>query len=159
MRNKVWLFLIVFGLLFSLSKSNIIASGFNIKSIGAINTSGLQLPHWWYTNSNPTIVGEAPSGSNVTISIDGTEASVVADSVNYWSYSSGSLSDGDHSITVTNNGSTISFTLTTGANNVNWEAVAKTPTQTLPTVGIVLPTVLLSVTGFGFLFAAKKVNK
>lgn len=159
MRNKFCLFLVFFIMLFGLVKSNVLASGFNIKSIGAVNTSGLQLSHWWYTNSNPTIVGEAPSGSSVSISIDGTETTVTADESNNWSYTTGGLSDGDHSIAVSNNGSTISFTLTTGANNVNWDAVAKTPSQTLPTVGIILPTVLLSASGFGFLFAAKKIAK
>lgn len=159
MRNKFWLFLVVFGMLFSLSKSNIIASGFNIKSIGAINTSGLQLSHWWCTNSNSTIIGEAPSGSSISISIDGTETTITADESNNWSYSTGNLNDGDHSITVSNNGSNISFTLTTGENNVNWEAVAKTPAQALPTVGIILPTILLSASGVGFLFAAKKIAK
>jgi len=136
-----------------------LASGFNIKSIGAIDTSGLQLSHWWYTSSNPTIVGEAPAGSSVSISIDGTETSITADSGNIWTYTTGSLSEGDHTIVVGNNGAIINFVLTIGANNVNWDAVAKTPSQTLPTVGIVLPTLLLSMSGFGFLFAAKKIAK
>lgn len=146
-------------ILFCLNKSNVLASGFNIKSIGAINTDGQQLSHWWYTNSSPTIVGEAPSGSSVSISIDGTETSITADSNNSWTYTTGSLNEGDHNIVVGNNGATISFILTTGASNINWDAVAKTPTQTLPTVGIILPTVLMSMSGLGLIFAAKRIAK
>mgnify|MGYP007068862065 FL=1 len=47
-----------------------------------------------------------------------------------------------------------------GAENVNWEAVnADAGTTTLPTVGVVLPTVLLSTLGSGLLLAAKKIAK
>jgi len=159
MKIRIFLSLCFLIVLFSVGKNNVLASGFNIKSIGAIDTSGLQLSHWWYTNSNPTLVGEAPSGSSVSISIDGTETSITADSNNSWTYTTGSLSEGDHTIIVGNNGATINFVITIGANNVNWDAVAKTPSQTLPTVGIILPTVLLSMSGFGFLFAAKKIAK
>lgn len=159
MKIRVFLSLCFLIVLFCLNKSNVLASGFNIKSIGSINTSGLQLSHWWYTNSNPTLVGEAPSGSSVSISIDGTETSITADSSNSWTYTTGSLSEGDHTIIVGNNGATINFVLTIGANNVDWDAVAKTPSQTLPTVGVILPTALLSMSGVGFMFAAKKIAK
>ena len=159
MKIKLFLVIGLLMILFNVGKNNVLASGFNIKSIGSINSNGLQLSHWWYTSSNPTIVGEAPAGSSVSISIDGTETTVTADSSDSWTYTTGRLSEGDHTIIVGNNGATINFVLTIGANNVNWDAVAKTPSQTLPTVGIVLPTLLLSMSGFGFLFAAKKIAK
>ena len=135
------------------------ASGFNIKSIGSVNTSGQQLSHWWYTNSNPTFVGEAPSGTEVSISIDGTETSVTADGSNSWSYTSGSLSAGDHTIIVGNNGSTIKFTLTIGTENVNWDAVNAGGRATLPSAGTVLPTIILSMSGLTCLFGARKMLK
>lgn len=159
MKTKLLVSLALGFVLFSLSKGSVLASGFNIKSIGSVNTSGQQLSHWWYTNPNPTFVGEAPSGSAVSISVDGTETSVTADSNNGWSYSSGSLSGGDHTVIVSNNGSTIRFTLTIGTENVDWSAVEKGSSETLPTVGIILPTVVMSVSGLGFIFGAKKLAK
>jgi hypothetical protein len=159
MKTKLLVSLLLGLVLFNLSKSRVLASGFNIKSIGSVNTSGQQLSHWWYTNSNPTFVGEAPSGSTVSISIDGTETSVTADGSNSWSYTSGSLSAGDHTIIVGNNDSTIKFTLTIGTENINWDAVNKGSSETLPTAGIVLPTLALSMSGLGFIFGAKKLAK
>lgn len=147
-------------LLFSLKSSVALASGFNLKSIGSVDTSGRQISHWWYSGSVPVFTGEAPSGSTVTISIDGSEGSVTAGGSNDWSYSPGSLSDGDHSVVITNNGSTINFTLTMGADNVNWDAVnSDANTSTLPTVGFVFPTALLSMSGLGLVVLAKAVAK
>jgi hypothetical protein len=155
--RRVFFWLIVFGLL---SVRVSWASGFNLKSIGSVDTSGRQISHWWYTSSSPTFIGEAPAGSTVTITIDGQETSVTADTNNDWSYTSGSLIGEDHSILLTNNGSTINFTLTIGSENVDWDAVnADAETTTLPTVGIILPTVLLSSAGVGLIFGAKKLVK
>lgn len=152
--------LVVFGLLLSFKNTNALASGFNLKSIGSVDTSGRQISHWWYSGGVPSFTGEAPSGSTVTISVDGTEGSVTADGNNSWSYSPGSLSDGDHTIVISNNGSTINFTLTMGADNVNWDAVNSGAGQsTLPTVGFVFPTALLSLSGLGLVVLAKAVAK
>jgi hypothetical protein len=152
----VFFWLIMFTLL---SVKVSLASGFNLKSIGSVNTDGQQISHWWYTASSPTFIGEAPAGSTVTISIDEVDASVTADASNAWSYNSGSLTGGDHSVSISNNGSTISFTLTIGSENVDWDAVNSGTSETLPTVGIIMPTVLLSSTGLGLLFGAKKLAK
>ena len=159
MKKNLLVVFVLFALLFNFVKADVQASGFNIKSIGSVNTSGQQLSHWWYTNSSPTFVGEAPAGSSVSISIDGTETSVTADGSNSWNYTSGSLSDGDHTIIVSNNGSEVNFTLTIGSANVNWDAVNSGSSETLPTVGIIIPTILLSSTGVGLMFGAKKLAK
>ncbi len=154
------LVVVLFGLLMSLKSVNVLASGFNLKSIGSVDTSGRQISHWWYSGSVPVFSGEAPSGSTVTVSIDGNEGSVTAGGSNDWSYSPGSLSDGDHSVVITNNGSTINFTLTMGVDNVNWDAVnSDVNTSTLPTVGIIFPTALLSSVGLGLVVLAKAVAK
>lgn len=159
MKGKLCVVLVFFTFLFGLTKVNVWASGFNLKSIGSVDTGGRQLSHWWYSGSTPVMVGEAPSGSVVTISVDGTEATVTAGDSNDWTYSPGALSAGDHKIVVTNNGSTISFTLTMGAENVNWEAVDSAGGETLPTVGVVFPTALLSSTGVGLVALAKRIAK
>ncbi|MCW1949679.1 MAG: Ig-like domain-containing protein [Candidatus Shapirobacteria bacterium] len=160
MRRRLMLVVVLFGLLMSLKSVNVLASGFNLKSIGSVDTSGRQISHWWYSGSVPVFSGEAPSGSTVTVSIDGNEGSVTAGGSNDWSYSPGSLSDGDHSVVITNNGSTINFTLTMGVDNVNWDAVnSDVNTSTLPTVGIIFPTALLSSVGLGLVVLAKAVAK
>ena len=158
MRKNLLIIFVLFCLLFGL-KNNVLASGFNLKSIGSVDTSGRQISHWWYSGSTPVFTGEAPSGSTVTISVDGIEGSVTAGGSNDWSYSAGALSDGDYSVIITNNGSTISFTLTMGTENVNWDAVNSGTSETLPTVGIIMPTILLSSTGLGLVLGARKLSK
>ena len=157
--KKVFSWMVVFVLLSVVGAKTSLASGFNLKSIGSVSTDGQQISHWWYTASSPTLVGEAPAGSTVTISVDGTETSVTADSNNAWSYNTGALSGGDHSVSIVNNGSTISFTLTIGGENIDWEAVNSGTSETLPTVGIIMPTLLLSSGGLGLLLGAKKLSK
>lgn len=160
MKRKLVMVFVLFSFLVSFKSTNVLASGFNLKSIGSVDTSGRQISHWWYSGSVPSFTGEAPSGSTVTISVDGSEGSVTAGENNEWSYSPGSLSDGDHSVAITNNGSTINFTLTMGAENVNWDAVnSETGKSTLPTVGIVFPTTLLSSLGLGLVVLARTVAK
>ncbi len=158
MKKLVFVMVMMLGLVLVGTKGAL-ASGFNLQSIGSVNTSGQQISHWWYTNSNPVFLGEAPSGSTVNVSVDGSQVSVTADGNNNWSYSTGSLTSGDHSVSISNNGSTINFTLTIGAENVDWDAVNSGTSETLPTVGIVMPTILLSSSGLGLLFGAKRLAK
>jgi len=160
MIKRLYVFFVLIGLLIGFSRNEVLASGFNLTSIGSVDTSGRQISHWWYSGSTPVLTGEAPSGSTVTISIDGSEGTVVADGNNDWTYSPGALSAGDHNVVITNNGSTISFTLTMGAENVDWDAVnSAAGTSTLPTVGVVFPTVLLSSSGVGLVALAKRLAK
>ena len=148
-----------FGLMMVFS-GEVLASGFNLKSIGSVNTDGRQISHWWYSGTDVVFNGEAPAGSTVTVSVDGNEGTAISDSNNNWSYEVGALAGGDHTIVITNNGSTMNFTLTTGAENVNWEAVnTEAGATTLPTVGVIIPTVVLSTLGSGLLIAAKKIIK
>ena len=159
MKIKLFAVFVFCTFLFGLKTTGVLASGFNLKSIGSVDTSGRQISHWWYAGSVPVFTGEAPAGSTVTISVDGSEGSVTAGDSNDWSYSPGSLSSGDHSVVITNNGSTISFTLTMGVENVDWDAVNSGTSETLPTVGIIMPTILLSSTGLGMVLGAKRLSK
>lgn len=157
--RKFVLVMMAMMLALTLGIKGVLASGFNLQSIGSVGTNGQQLSHWWYTNSNPIFLGEAPAGSTITISVDGTESNITADGNNNWSHTSSGLTSGDHRVSISNNGSTISFTLTIGSENVDWEAVNSGTSETLPTVGIIMPTILLSSTGLGLLFGAKKLAK
>ena len=135
------------------------ASGFNLRSIGSVSTEGRQISHWWYTNSNPTFIGEATAGTEVAISIDGTDTKVITDSNGRWSYTSGTLNNGDHIISMSNNGMTMNFTLTIGNENINWDEVNKGTSETLPTAGVVIPTVMLVTGGLGLVLGARKITK
>lgn len=136
-----------------------LAGGFNLKSIGSVDTSGRQISHWWYTGSVATMKGEVAAGSTVNVSIDGEEATTTADSDGNWTYVPQSLSDGDHEIILTSGGSTISFTLTMGAGNVDWDAVGGGDTEALPAAGLFFPTLGLSTLGGIFVLISKKLAK
>ena len=145
--------LLAFFLLFAKTAS---AGGFNLKSIGPVNTDGQQISHWWYAGLTPTMNGEVVTGNTVTVSIDGVEsAATVTDST--WTYNPGALTAGDHTIILTSGGSTISFTLTLGTENVNWNAVGSGSAETLPTVGVILPTIILMSSSGLFFLVAKKL--
>jgi len=156
--KRLWCLLLIFGL-FVFSTKNILASGFNLQSIGQVDTSGRQISHWWYSGSTPIMIGQAAAASEVTISIDGTENKVTADTSGSWTYNPGSLTDGDHTIVLTNSGSTINFTLTLGAENVDYTAIGSESAKTLPTAGTSLPTIILITTGVSLCVVAKKLAK
>ena len=145
--------------LFLITGKNVLAGGFNLKSIGSVNTSGQQISHWWYTGSVPTMNGEAAAGETVTISIDGTEATATADGEGNWTYVPEALGDGDHEIILTSGGSTISFTLTMGADNVDWDSVNSGGGETLPAAGVLFPTLGLTTLGGVFVLISKKLAK
>ena len=123
------------------------AGGFNLKSIGQLSTEGKQISHWWYSGSSPVLSGEAAAGANVLVKIDGEENTVSADESGNWSYNPGNLADGDHEIVLTSDGSNISFTLTMGAENVDWGSVESGSGEALPAAGTGWPTVVLLVFG------------
>jgi hypothetical protein len=151
-------FLIVFILFLFFGKS-VFAGGFNLQSIGSVNTSGQQISHWWYTGSMATMKGEAATDDTVTISIDGTETTTTANGEGNWTYVPESLSDGDHEVVLSSGGSTISFTLTMGAENVDWDAVNNGSGEALPAAGILFPTLGLSMLGLIFVLISKQLAK
>lgn len=134
----------------------IFASGFNLKSIDGVNTDGKPYGQWYHTSLQPSLSGEAPAESTVNIIVNSDEYSVTADESGNWSWTPPeALAAGDNSITLTNNESELSFTLTLGADNVDWEAVGSDTGETLPTVGIAAPTIFLLAGGTllsGFFF-------
>ncbi len=146
-------------ILFLFTGKDVLAGGFNLKSIGSVDTSGRQISHWWYTGSVATFNGEAAAGETVTVSIDGTEGTATADGEGNWTYTPESLDDGDHQVTLTSGGSTISFTLTMGADNVDWDAVNSGDSEALPAAGVLFPTIGLTTIGGMFVLISKKLSK
>lgn len=137
--------IVILFLLLAGSRVEAWASGFNLKSIGNVSTDGLQISHWWYTGWQPTLRGEASGGADVTITIDNTPMVASADSAGEWVYTpAGALSGGDHTVKLESGGSTINFTLTLGAENVDWNAVGSTG-QAIPAAGVTWPTWILII--------------
>ena len=153
--KKTWLLVMA---IFFLTVSEALAAGFNLKSIGNVSTDGKQISHWWYTSNQPTFRGEAGTGADVTVDIDGTPLQVSADSAGDWVFTpTTTLTDGDHLVTLTSSGSEIKFTLTIGTANVDWNAVQAGTGEALPTVGIAWPTMALLGMAVFFLLSGARV--
>lgn len=160
MIKKLILFCLTLLLFLSTTTIRVFAGGFNLKSIGQLDTSGREISHWWYSGSSAVMKGEAIASSTVTISIDGNEVTTTTDGNGNWTYTPASLTDGDHTIILTNSGSTIKFTLTMGATNVDWDIVGKeSSTSALPAAGVTFPTILLLAFGAGFVLIGRKLAK
>jgi len=160
MRKKITALIISFTLLFLISPSFVFASAFNLKSIGNLNTDSKLYPQWWYSSLQPTFTGEAPAASTVDITIDTDAHQTTTDASGNWSYTPpAALTAGDHSITLTNADSTISFTLTLGADSVDWDSIGSSESASLPTVGFIWPTFFLLLTGLPLILSSKYLNK
>ena len=141
---------IVFTLTFFIFKiifiSSVLASGFQLKTIGALDVDGVTTNHIWYTNGNITFTGIAIPNSEIEVSVDGTIQKINADSSGNWIFRA-SLAEGDHNLVFTSGGSSISKTLTVG--NVP-ENIGSLPKASTPTVGNIYPTMILLLLGGGF---------
>ena len=155
MKRLIVVFLVMAGVFFQRS---CFASGFNLKSIGQVNTDGRQISHWWYSGVRPVFHGEAAPSSVVTADIDGQATNINADSSGNWDYQPvNALTAGDHQVSFKNDGSEIKFTLTLGAENVNWDSIGKESSgSTLPTAGGAAPTLVLLVSGIGAVVIGKR---
>lgn len=159
---KIKFFLII-GLicLFLIGRGQVLASGFNLTHIGNLSTADKQISHWWYTGLNPTFKGEALAGSQVDIVIDDQSYQAGVDEFGQWFFTSlTELGVGDHAVSLTNSGSTISFTLTLGSENVNWESIDSSGSgESLPAAGVMLPTLILTGMGGGLALVGRKMWK
>lgn len=160
MKIKLLSVLLLVSLIF-LTAGKIVASGFSLNSIGNLNTSGTMSSHWWYTGLNPSLNGAALANSQVDIVIDGTSYQTTADESGQWSFTADSeLGAGDHTVSLTNSGSVIDFTLTLGSENVNWDNIASGSSgETLPSAGGIIPTILLTSMGGGLAIIGKRLWK
>lgn len=150
----VWLILML------LTTKAAMASGFHISSIGGVSTGGQQLSHWWISRLRPVFEGEATPGAEITVTIDSASVVIYADSSGDWQYQpENDLTAGDHQVSFASSGSTVSFTLTLGTDNVDWNMVSSGATETLPTVGFFLPTLALLGGGGGLMVLGKKLRE
>jgi len=129
----------------------IFASGFQLKTLGALDLDGVTVDHIWYSAQNPTITGIAPASSEVKITVDGVDQQVTADSSGNWIFHP-TLIDGDHTLVFTNAGSTtITKTITIGNIPENIGALPKAET---PTVGNITPTIIFLTIGIILLISS-----
>ena len=101
--------------LWLLSSTLTFASGFQLKSIGAMSVTGAVSSEWWYTSANPILSGVATADSQVTINIDGVDQTATTDSAGNWAITTTTLTDGDHTVSLTSSAGSQSFTLHIGA--------------------------------------------
>ena len=146
MRLRLLIFLSFLTFSFLFLPSTTLASGFQLKTVGALNVDSVTYSHLWYTNGNVAFTGIALENAQVTATIDGASTTVTADSSGNWSYST-TLADGDHEVSFTSNESTVAFTLTIGQDVP--EGIGALPEAETPTVGIITPTFLLLLFGTG----------
>lgn len=152
-------FLLVLMILLVLSVRNVVAAGFNLKSIGNLSVDGKMSSKWWYSGLNPTFKGEASPGANITVDIDGTVVEIGADSNGDWIFTSASaLGGGEHSVSFKTDVGSISFVLVLGSDNVDWKAVENGEGEVLPTVGVVWPTMIVIFGGVVMLGGSWKVG-
>lgn len=132
-----------------LTPKTVLASGFQLKTVGALDVDGVTYKHLWYTNGNNLLfTGVALQNTQVTATIDGASNTTTADSSGSWSYSK-TLTGGDHQISFSSGGSSVSFTLTIGEVPANIGSLSKVES---PTVGTITPTIALL--SFGVLLAS-----
>jgi|GEM_PF-1798555 len=106
--------LAVFGVGLVTLTTSVQAAGLTLDKIGTSVTTGKTFTSWTYTDVNPTFEGMASAGSEVNILINTYSSKVTADEAGIWTFSPGGVLSGDHSISITSEGQTISFTLTIG---------------------------------------------
>jgi len=73
-------------------------------------------------------------------------------------YAESISSKDDHQVVLTSNGSNITFTLTTGVDNVNWDAVnSDSGSEALPAAGVIWPGLIVLLTGAGGIVGGGKM--
>ena len=158
--RKLFFTLFIFFALIAVSSATglkrVHASGFTVRTVGGLNVDGLVYTHLWYTKGAVTFTGGTLPNEVVTATVDGTAATATAAETGNWTFST-TLTEGDHTISLSSIASTVSFTLTIGPVP---SGVGGLPTATAPTVGNAMPTFLLLLVGSGLIgipfFVSKK---
>lgn len=145
--------LAVFALVLMLSAQVVLAATLGLTSIGGVTTGSGTLTSFTTTKTSPTFIGTAAADATVDITIDDLVVAATADSVGDWSYTPTNLSEGDHTIELSSNLETLSFTLTvdTGASSSSTTSTSSSSTSTssatLPASGTVSNTFLVFAAG------------
>lgn len=125
------------------------AASLAVTSIGALDTSATFYSAWWYTSENPTLGGTAGESASVTIDIDGTVSTVNADAAGNWSFAPTTLTNGEHTVTITSGAENVTFKITIGSTVPAdlTSGTASTAPATLPDSGMGSATIFLAIAG------------
>ena len=130
------------------------AFAFTLDSIGSSTYTTQTITEWWYTGQNPTLSGTAAASSAISITIDSTAFSTTADASGNWTYTPTTLTTGDHTVSLTGDGQTVSFTIHIGQNVPADLGTTSTSTgSAMPVSGSVSQTLAILGLGAGAIFA------
>ena len=112
--------------------------------------------HIYYTSTNVTFTGIAPTNQTVNIDVNGVVGTTSTSSSSDWEYST-TLNEGDNAITMTTEGSDpLVFTLTVGEVP---EGIGGIPEADTPVAGVSYPTVLMIGLGVASLLSVPYLLK
>lgn len=134
--------------------SQVHAAGFQLESIGSLDTTGYQYPEWWYSGNNPNLSGTASPNATITVTINDTSQTVTADANGTWSTPT-TLSTGDHTITLASDSGNYTFTLHIGS--AMPEGVGTPSAMTQPVAGNIEVTLAMFAIGFILLASGLKL--
>lgn len=115
MKTKLTQTLPIYFVLLSLFVFNVFSATLSLTKIGALNTDGKTYSEWWYTGSNPMLMGTATASSEVSIKINDDTYTTTADGSGNWSYTP-TAGAGDYSVVISQGEESYSFTLHLGQN-------------------------------------------
>ena len=143
MRKLVTLITFVF---YFASFSIVSAASLSLNMIGSLDVSDSSFSRYWYTGTNPTLVGTAAENSTVTVTVNETELTTTADASGNWSQMI-TTNDGDNSVVITDGVSSYSFTLTKGDMPGTTTTTTTEQPATLPDAGVANYTLIFMVLG------------
>lgn len=120
--------LAVFCLALLLSVNVALAATLNLNSIGGVSTGTGTLTTFTTTRTNPTFLGTAAPDATVDIKIDDLTVAVTADTAGAWSYTPTALTEGAHSVEISSNLESLSFTLTVDADGTSGTSTSSATT-------------------------------
>lgn len=136
------------------------ASALELQSIGSSTITNQNLTQWWYTAENPRFVGTAVANSSVTITIDSVANTTTADDSGNWSFQPSTLTTGDHSVSITGDNQTRSFTIHIGSTAPSSTSTgASGSAQTLPQSGSTTMTLAMIGIGAALMIGGLKLKK
>jgi len=98
----------------ALTVSHSFAASLALTRIGALDLNGSSYTEWWYTGTNPTLYGTAVENAPVEIIVNSVSTEITADASGNWSHAPSQLTTGEHNVSISSNGETISFLLHVG---------------------------------------------
>lgn len=161
--------LIVFPFFFS---KKVMAASLQVTGLGTVNVTGLNLGSslktYTYSGGTFALSGLASPSATISVHINSTTQTAIADAEGGWSTLVSSLTEGQHQFSLTSGSEALDFILTIGeASTASGESTTSgvsttaTTSSTLPTAGSPLTSILflalamLSV-GLGLTFRAKQ---